>query len=187
MKARYLLSTLSDFPSLKDPRGTPLPEVALAGRSNVGKSSLINHLFGQKNVAKTSATPGKTQLINFFAVDETFLMVDLPGYGFAKAPLEAVQKWSSAIDAYLNNRPTLKLILLLVDVRREMCREDLQMMEWAHARQIPLLLILTKTDKLNRSEKADALKKYPEAILYTTMTPSASKLLQKKIEAILWD
>ena len=117
MKARFLLSTLTEFPTLKDPRGKPLPEIALVGRSNVGKSSLINHLLGQKKMAKTSATPGKTQLLNFFLVDEQFLLVDLPGYGYAKAPPGEIEKWSHAIDAYINGRPTLRLILLLVDSR----------------------------------------------------------------------
>jgi GTP-binding protein len=91
MKARFLLSTLTEFPTLKDPRGKLLPEIAIAGRSNVGKSSLINHWLGQKKLAKTSATPGKTQLLNFFIVGEEFLLVDLPGYGFAKAPPDEVE------------------------------------------------------------------------------------------------
>ncbi|MBX7067184.1 MAG: ribosome biogenesis GTP-binding protein YihA/YsxC [Parachlamydiales bacterium] len=186
MKARFLISTLSEFPILKDPRGNILPELALAGRSNVGKSSLINDLFGE-GVAKTSATPGKTQLINFFSIDDKFLVVDLPGYGFAKAPLEEIQKWSKAIDAYINGRPNLKLILLLVDCRRELCQEDITLIEWAKAKEIPLLLILTKTDKLNRSEKDALLKKYPDAIPYTVMKPISRHLVKKRIDEILWD
>lgn len=186
MKARYLLSTLTEFPTLKDPRGNILPEIALAGKSNVGKSSLINHLLGQKKLAKTSATPGKTQLLNFFLVDEKFLLVDLPGYGFAKAPLEAVEKWSDAIDSYINERPTLKLILLLIDSRRGFCEEDYSMMAWASQKQLPLLVIYTKTDKLSSAEKLALSKKDPAAIFYSVMNNDSRHILEKRIEQILW-
>lgn len=185
MKARFLISTLTEFPILKNPKGDVLPELALAGRSNVGKSSLINHLFGE-GLAKTSAAPGKTQLINFFCVDERFLVVDLPGYGFAKAPLEEIQKWSQAIDAYIQ-RPNVKGILLLVDCRRELSAEDRSLIDWAKSKKIPLLLILTKTDKLNASEKTALLKKYPDAIPYTVQNSSSRHLVKKRIEEILWD
>lgn len=187
MKARFLLSTLTEFPLLKDPRGKILPEIAIAGRSNVGKSSLINHWLGQKKLAKTSATPGKTQLLNFFIVDEAFLLVDLPGYGFAKAPPQEVEKWSRAIDAYINERPTLRLILLLIDSRRDFSQEDRDLLSWAEAKQIPVLLIFTKTDKLSLSEKHALMKKYPDAIHYTIMNNSSRHLVEKRIEQILWD
>lgn len=187
MKGRFLLSTLKEFPTLKDPRGKLFPEIALAGRSNVGKSSLINHLFNQNKLAKTSATPGKTQLLNFFSIDERFLLADLPGYGFAKAPPEEIAKWSEAINTYLNNRPTLRLILLLVDSRREPNKEDHDLMEWASAKQIPLLLILTKTDKLSTTEKMALAKKYPEGILYSIMNNDSRRHLEKRIEHYLWD
>ncbi len=184
-QARFLLSTLTDFPNLKDPRGIPLPEIALVGRSNVGKSSLINHLLRQKNLAKTSATPGKTKLLNFFCIEEKFLLVDLPGYGFAKASSEEIQQWSEAIDRYINERKTLKLILLLIDSRRELGPEDQTLLKWAETKKIPVLLILTKTDKLKASERNQLLKKYPEAILYSIMESSSQHLL-KRIEQILW-
>ena len=111
-KGRYLLSTLDAFPLLKDPRGNPLPEIVLAGRSNVGKSSLINHLLSQQGLAKTSSTPGKTQLLNFYSIGDEWVLVDLPGYGFAKAPPSAVAAWSKAIDTYLNTSTSLKLVFL---------------------------------------------------------------------------
>lgn len=186
MKAKFLLSTLTEFPNLKNSQGHLLAEIALAGKSNVGKSSLINHFLRQKGLAKTSATPGKTQLLNFFLIEEKFLFVDLPGYGFAKAPLGAIEKWSQAIDRYLNQRTTLKLILLLVDCRREISEEDLMLIDWAREKQIPLLLILTKTDKLSLSELRALLKKHPEAIPYSITTPSSRLVLSKKIEAFLW-
>lgn len=186
MKARFLLSTLTEFPHLKSPQGKPLPEMALAGRSNVGKSSLINHLLQQKKLAKTSATPGKTQLLNFFLVDEKFLLADLPGYGFAKAPAETIEKWSQAIDSYLNERPTLKLILLLIDSRRGFSDEDFSFSAWAQQKQIPLLVIYTKTDKLSHFEKQALAKKDPEAVLYSVMNNDSRHILEKRIEQILW-
>lgn len=186
MKARFLLSTLTEFPNLKDPKGKFLPEIALVGRSNVGKSSLINHLLGQKKLAKTSATPGKTQLLNFFLVDEHFLLVDLPGYGFAKAPPEEIAKWSEAIDTYINTRTTLKLILLLIDCRRKIGEEDEALIGWANAKKIPLLLIFTKTDKLSSAELKDLLKAHPEAIAYSIMEKGARHLVKKRIENSLW-
>jgi GTP-binding protein len=182
MKARFILSTLTEFPHLKDPKGKLLPEIALAGRSNVGKSSLINHLFGQKKLAKTSATPGKTQLLNFFVVDEKFLLVDLPGYGFAKAPPEEIAKWSNAIDTYINKRETLKLILLLIDCRRKIERDDEALIAWANAKKIPLLLIFTKTDKISSSELSALLKTHPEAIPYSVMENGSRYLVKKRIE-----
>lgn len=187
MKARFLLSTLTEFPTLKDPRGNPLPEIALAGRSNVGKSSLINHLLGQKKMAKISATPGKTQLLNFFVVDERFLLVDLPGYGFAKAPLEEVAKWSNAIDAYLNCRTSLKLILLLIDSRRGFDKQDQNVIEWAAAHPIPLLTIFTKIDKLSAPERELLKKRHPEALLYSVKNNFSPHLVEKKIGQVLWD
>jgi GTP-binding protein len=186
MKARFLLSTLTEFPKLKDPRGNLLPEIALVGKSNVGKSSLINHLLKQSKLAKTSATPGKTQLLNFFIVDEKFLLVDLPGYGFANAPAEEIEKWSQAIDAYLNERSTLKLLLLLIDSRRGISKEDQTLIEWTRARQIPLLIIFTKTDKLSRTEMETLLKNEPNAIPYSVENNHFRHILEKRIEQILW-
>jgi GTP-binding protein len=185
MKVKFLLSTLDQFPHLKDPKGNFLPEVAMAGRSNVGKSSLINHWLGQK-VAKTSATPGKTKLLNFFLVEEKFLVVDLPGYGYAKAARFEVEGWSQAIDRYLNERKSLKLILLLIDSRREIKEEDQCLIDWAKEHKIPLLLIFTKTDKLSQSEKMALVKKHPGAFFYTTFEQQPRLGLQKRIQEILW-
>lgn len=153
-KARFLTSALKEdeWPTVKTPRGQLFPEMALVGRSNVGKSSLINHLLHQKRVAKTSSIPGKTQRMNFFVIDEELLLVDLPGYGFAKAPDQAVRDWSEAMDRYFTIRSSLRLILLLIDSRRGPSDDDLKVFTWAKARNIPLLSILTKTDKLTPSE-----------------------------------
>lgn len=187
MKAQFLLSTLTEFPTLKNPKGDLLPEIALVGKSNVGKSSLINHLFQEKKLARTSATPGKTQLLNFFLVDDLFLLVDLPGYGFAKAPLEEVAKWGLAIDTYLNTRSTLRLILLLIDSRRGITQEDESLLSWSSLKKIPVLLIFTKTDKLSSQELKTQMKKYPDALHYSILTQHSRPLLEKKIQEALWD
>lgn len=182
---RFLLSTLSKFPNLKDPQGRPLPEIALAGRSNVGKSSLINYLLNQK-IAKSSSTPGKTQLLNFFSIDDKLIVVDLPGYGFAKAPPDAIEKWSRAIDDYLNRRPSLRLILLLIDSRREVSAEDLSLVQWASAKNIPLLALLTKTDKLTPAELKLQLQKAANALGFepipcSIQNTASRQFLEKRI------
>lgn len=161
MELTYLTSSLepSSWPTLQDPSGKPLQEVALAGRSNVGKSTLLNLLGGQKKLAKVSSTPGKTQRMQFFSVEERLLLADLPGYGFAKAPVNAQKEWSKAIDSYLKTRKTLRLLLLLLDARREPNQDDLAMISWANERGLALLCVLTKTDKLPSSELAMQKKK----------------------------
>lgn len=151
---RFLLSALEpkEFPALKLPSGRPMPEIALVGRSNAGKSSFLNALFQSKSVAKISSTPGKTQRINFFIADESLLIVDLPGYGYAKAPRGAVAQWSRAIDEYLNNRPTLQLLILILDIRRQPSEEDLAITTWASSKKISLFVLFTKKDKLSEAE-----------------------------------
>lgn len=153
-KATFVTSALlsNEFPKRK------LPEIALAGRSNVGKSSLINTLFQTKTIAKTSSTPGKTQRINFFLVDDTTYLVDLPGYGYSVAPKEEIKRWSEGIDDYLNQSKTLRLILLLIDIRREPSQEDLSLASWAIAKKIPLLVVFTKRDKLSDFEAEKKMK-----------------------------
>ena len=133
-----------------------LPEIAILGRSNVGKSSLINHLFGQKRVAKTSSTPGKTRLINYFSLDEQIYFVDLPGYGYAKVK---GKDWGTMIGGYLEGRETLKLVLLLIDIRRGLMKEDLQMYEWIEYHKIPRIVVLTKVDKVKRNERESSTRK----------------------------
>jgi GTP-binding protein len=186
MRARFLLSTLTEFPTLKDPKGQLFPEIALAGKSNVGKSSLINHLLNQKTAAKTSATPGKTRLINFFSIDERFLLVDLPGYGYAKVHREEVAKWSEAIDNYLNNRPTLRLLLLLIDSRRDISPEDQALIDWAVSQGVAYLLVFTKMDKLSAGEKIALMRKHPHDTFYSTANNDSRHILAKRIEQILW-
>ena len=130
-----------------------LPEIAFAGRSNVGKSSLINVLVNRKNLVRTSSTPGRTQLINFFDVNGTFTLVDLPGYGFAKVPLAVKKQWGPMMETYLSKRDNLRGVVLIMDIRRTPRDEDLQMLEWLRTFAVPPLLVVTKCDKVSKSER----------------------------------
>ena len=187
-KAEFLTSALKtdELPDVE------LPEMAVVGRSNVGKSSLINHLLHSKKVAKVSSTPGKTQRINYFVIDDQLLLVDLPGYGYAKTSKSLQEEWGIWIDKYLKMRG-LKLILFLLDSRREMTEEDRQFLEWAFYEKIPLLLILTKGDKLTQKEKHAAFKRiegenslsgFPR-LLYYTKEGKCRELLIHEINKVL--
>lgn len=123
-------------------------EIAFAGRSNAGKSSAINTLTRQNNLARISKTPGRTQLLNFFELDERRRLVDLPGYGYAKVPLAVKQKWYQMLEDYLHNRHTLSGIILVMDIRHPLTDFDKQMIEWCEYAQLPLHILLTKADKL---------------------------------------
>jgi GTP-binding protein len=132
-----------------------LPEIAFAGKSNVGKSSLINALLNRKGLARTSNTPGRTQEINFFRINDRLNFVDLPGYGYAKVPESVRKKWGPMIEIYLRERETLRLVVLILDIRRDPSEEDLQLVRWLSFYQIPFLIVLTKTDKVSNNEFAD--------------------------------
>ncbi len=153
-KATFLASSFApnQFPKLPTPHGKVLPEIALVGRSNVGKSSLINHLLRNSSLARTSATPGKTQSINFFSIDDALILVDLPGYGYAKVAKKQKASWGPLIESYLKNKSQLKLLLLLIDVRRDVTEEDVAILSWAKYRNLPILVVFTKVDKLNKKE-----------------------------------
>jgi GTP-binding protein len=129
-----------------------LPEVAFVGRSNVGKSSLINTLVGRKTLAKTSNTPGRTQLINFFTINEKVAFVDLPGYGFAKVSQSVKKDWGDMIESYLRERTSLALVVFILDVRRVPSEDDLSLRNWLEHYRIPYLYILTKADKLSNNQ-----------------------------------
>lgn len=139
------------IPVFKTPRGKVMPEIALIGRSNVGKSSLINHLLGRKGLAKTSSVPGKTQTVNFFIVDDQLALADLPGFGYAKVPKELRAKWGPLIEGYLKGRENLKLVLFLFDIRREPSEEDIAMLQWLMHFGKDVIAVFTKSDKISHS------------------------------------
>lgn len=139
------------------------PEVAFVGRSNVGKSSLLNALCGQKRLAKTSARPGKTQTLNFFDVDGRYYFVDLPGYGYAAVPVTLKEAWGRVMTAYLRNRGPLKLVVLLLDARHPPSERDLDMLDLLEDARRPTLIVATKIDKLKRSERSKSLARIRDA------------------------
>lgn len=129
-----------------------LPEIAFAGKSNVGKSSLINALMNRKSLARTSAQPGKTQTINFYNINKELYFVDLPGYGYANANIEVKAKWGKMVEKYLRQSKVLKAVFLLVDIRHEPSANDKQMYEWIKANGYAPIVIATKADKIKRSQ-----------------------------------
>jgi len=128
-------------------------EVAFAGRSNVGKSSLLNALVNRKNLARTSSTPGRTQALNFFRVNDRFTFVDLPGYGYARVSREVKSSWRGMVEAYLRNRPNLKAVVVILDIRRDLEEDDRSLMEWLEQEGKNVIPVLTKVDKLTRRER----------------------------------
>ena len=128
------------------------PQIAIAGRSNVGKSSILNALLHRKNLVKTSATPGKTQLINFFIINDSFYFVDLPGYGYARVPQAVTDAWAPMIEGYLKSSPRLAAVVVLLDSRRTPDERDVRLIEWLRQYNLPAIYALTKSDKLNRQE-----------------------------------
>lgn len=129
------------------------PEIAFAGRSNVGKSSLINTLIQRRDMVKTSSKPGCTQLINFFSVNETLSFVDLPGYGYAKVSKKIREQWQPMINAYISSRSSLRGLILLIDIRRDPETEEFDLVAWLEEHQMPYLVILTKADKLSKTQQ----------------------------------
>ena len=152
-QAAFLRSASSenDFPE------DVLAEIAFCGRSNAGKSSAINTLCGQNNLARTSKTPGRTQLINFFKVDGDTCLVDLPGYGYAKAPAKVQQRWQLLMENYLTHRHALCGLVLLMDIRHPLTEIDWTMIHWTQHYQLPLYILLTKADKVNRNHTTKAM------------------------------
>ncbi len=145
-----------------------LPELAIAGKSNVGKSSLINALVNRKNLAKTSSTPGRTQMINFFRINGKISLVDLPGYGYARVPLQVRQTWKPMVESYLQTRENIRLVILIIDARRGASTEDLDLLDWLDYHGIPSLIVLTKTDKLSQIERAKQKKILSEDALLSS-------------------
>jgi GTP-binding protein len=142
---------------LRECPNRPLPEIAVSGRSNVGKSSLLNNLLGRKKLAHVSGTPGKTQRLNYFLVNDRFHLVDLPGYGYARAPAEAREAWRQMMQGFLRFRTQLAAVVQLIDVRHAPSREDVEMVDWLGQERLPFCLVPTKMDKLRQGERKPAV------------------------------
>ena len=162
--------------SAKEPIHYPpavLPEIAFAGRSNVGKSSLINTLLKRKGLARTSNKPGRTQEINFFSVNNRLYFIDLPGYGYAKVPETIRKHWGPMVETYLRERQTLRLVVLILDVRRDPSVEDLQLIRWLQFYRLRFHIVLTKIDKMSRNQLAQRQRMIGELL----RLPAAEPLL----------
>jgi GTP-binding protein len=162
-----------------------LPEIAFAGRSNVGKSTLINSLLNRKKLVKTSSTPGKTQLINFFNINDKFHFVDLPGYGFAKVPENVRKQWQRLIESYLQERESLRNVVLIVDSRHGPTAQDRQLKEWLDYYERPVLIVASKVDKLKRGQIQKNLKIIRQDLALDT-TPLAHSSLEKGRREEIW-
>ncbi len=156
VRSPMIIKSAEFIKSAVNPGGYPdpdLPEIAFAGRSNVGKSSLINVLVNRKRLVKTSATPGRTQLINFFRINDRFCFVDLPGYGYAKVPDAVRRRWGPMVEGYLAKRGSLKGVVLIIDIRRRPKTEEADLLHWLSDRGIRSVLVLTKADKLSKHRR----------------------------------
>jgi GTP-binding protein len=170
------------------------PEVCFAGRSNVGKSSLINALTGRKNLARASNTPGRTQEINYFALDEAAYLVDLPGYGYAEAPVAIVAKWQALLRAYLAGRQTLRRAFVLIDMRHGIKAVDEEILKLLDRSAVPFHTVLTKADKVNRATRDEtmaqvrgALAKHPAAFPELIVTSSEKAEGVETLRAVIAD
>lgn len=161
---------LKSVAKIEDLPLTDLPEIAFVGRSNVGKSSLINALCHRKNLAKTSQVPGKTKLLNFFLISEVFYLVDLPGYGYAKAAKEEIKAWNYLIYLYLKGRAPLKTVFLLMDSRHGAKKNDLEFMAFLDEMAVPYQVVLTKIDKISETKASSLIEETQELL---TVHPAA--------------
>lgn len=185
---RYVASAVR-----RDQYPAPLfPEVAFAGRSNVGKSSLINRLVNKKRLVQTSSTPGKTRTINFFLVNEQWVFADLPGYGYARVPLTVRRSWRPMVEAYLKGRENLTAVVLIMDFRLPPTENDLQMVNWLEHNGMPYISAATKADKVPRGHRRKRLEEYSEAlgveadqiVLFSATTGEGRNLLWSRITGI---
>ena len=177
----------------KDPR----PEIALSGRSNVGKSSLINTLLGRKSLARVSSAPGKTVTINYYGIDGKLYLVDLPGYGYAKRSMESKKSWSSLTEDYFLKNPSadaIKLVIQLIDIRTGPTEDDVMMINWMIDADVPFIIVATKTDKLSKAQLTKALTDLEndyfkgtgiEIIPFSSVTREGKEQLWNKINSVL--
>jgi len=187
--AKFVKSATSPEQYPRDDR----PEVAFIGRSNVGKSSLINSLLGTRGLARTSSTPGRTQLINFFLINDAFYLVDLPGYGYARVPSAVKREWGPMVEKYLASRPNLVLSVVITDSRHKPTELDLQMIDWLRAKKRPFVIAATKADKLSSNELKASLTRAAEAagrsdiVAYSAVTRRGADRIWNQISARIAD
>lgn len=188
------LDAVAAVPSQYPEKG--FPEVALAGRSNVGKSSLINSMVNRKAIARVSGTPGKTRTINFYNINDELYLVDLPGYGYAKVSKGEKQKWGAMIEEYITNRENLKLFILLVDIRHEPTNDDKIMFQWMKATGSRSVVVATKADKISKNQmfkniavikKSLQVEKYDMFIPFSSETRAGREELWEVIEKVCID
>lgn len=191
IKQARLITSMGNLSQFKDYNA---PEIVIAGKSNVGKSSFINFLVNNKNLAKTSSTPGRTRLINYFEINKgEFMLVDLPGYGYAKYKGEDRENWDSLIGGYLQNSKNIKAVILLVDIRHDPTELDLQMLAYLHHFQIPFFIVATKADKLSKAQInkqkmviSSCLKQGVDNVIITSSLKKEGKIeVLSKIEEML--
>ena len=163
------------------------PEIAFAGRSNVGKSSLLNVMVQRKSLVRTSSTPGRTQLINFFDLNDEINLVDLPGYGFAKMTIAVKKQWGPMIQTYLQSRPNLCAVVVLFDIRRVPREEDLQLLDWLEEYEVPTIPVITKVDKVTRNRRAAQIAPIVEATGLPREAFSLFSALSKEGRDEVWE
>lgn len=189
----YSADFLTSAPSLAKCPPPEMPEIAFAGRSNVGKSSLVNSLLNRKGLVRTSSTPGRTQLLNFFVINDAINFVDLPGYGFARAPKAVREKWQPMVHGYLRGRSTLKAVVWLLDVRREPSKEDLQFLDFLEETEIQTIPVVTKVDKVSGNELERRMNKIAKTtglpvdvfVPFSVLRKQGSKEVWELIEQVL--
>ncbi len=190
IKSAKFITSMASYGSFP---GKGLPQIAMAGRSNVGKSTLINTLCRRSNLAKTSSTPGKTRLINVFLLNDKLHLIDLPGYGYAKVAKQEKEKWGDRMGSYFTDNPLLRVVVQLVDIRHEPSKDDVQMTTFLRQAGIPFITVVTKADKISRAARqrhimpiAMALQVQPfEMIPWSSQTGEGREALMASMESYL--
>ena len=176
---------VGSFPDYQKAKLPHYPQIAIAGRSNVGKSSLINKIMGRKSIARVSSTPGKTRMLNFFAINDKYMIIDLPGYGYAKVAKEERSNWRPMVEGLLKGSPHIKGLLLLIDGRRGAEQEELELLEFCDYLNLYFAVVFTKADKLNQSQRAKLRNTYENCLFFSAVSGEGKKELLEYVFNIL--